>query len=138
MPENESVTLAFPPLLDILEYCDREQLDELIISTPGLAGLAALAVGKMLDLRMVGIYHTDLPQYIQYYTQDETMEATAWRYLRWFYEQMMSSMCRLASTSNNWWPRVLIRRNCGSFRTAPMPRYFIRVIVICNGGNGSV
>ena len=88
LPENESVTLAFPPLLDILEYCDREQLDELIISTPGLAGLAALAVGKMLDLRMVGIYHTDLPQYIQYYTEDEAMEATAWRYLRWFYEQM--------------------------------------------------
>ena len=37
---------------------------------------------------MVGIYHTDLPQYIQYYTEDEAMEATAWRYLRWFYEQM--------------------------------------------------
>ena len=88
LPENESVTLAFPPLLDILEYCDRERLDELIISTPGLAGLAALAVGKLLDLRMVGIYHTDLPQYIQYYTDDEAMEATAWRYLRWFYEQM--------------------------------------------------
>ena len=34
LPENETVTLAFPPLLDILEYCDREQLDEPIISTP--------------------------------------------------------------------------------------------------------
>jgi len=29
----------------------------------------------MLNLRMVGIYHTDLPQYIQYYTEDEVMES---------------------------------------------------------------
>jgi glycosyltransferase involved in cell wall biosynthesis len=88
LPENETVTLAFPPFLDILEYCERRQLTELIISTPGLAGLAALAAGKMLNIRMVGIYHTDLPQYIQYYTEDDSLESAAWRYLRWFYEQM--------------------------------------------------
>jgi glycosyltransferase involved in cell wall biosynthesis len=88
IPEHESVSLAFPPFLDIVDYCDREQFTELIVSTPGLAGLAALAAGKMLNIRLVGIYHTDLPQYIRYYTEDEAMESAAWRYLRWFYEQM--------------------------------------------------
>ena len=88
LPENDTITLAFPPFLDILDYCDREQFTELIISTPGLAGLAALLAGKLLNLRMVGIYHTDLPQYIRYYTEDETMESATWKYLRWFYEQM--------------------------------------------------
>ena len=88
LPENDTVTLAFPPFLDILEYCDRQQFTELIISTPGLAGLAALLAGKLLGLRMVGIYHTDLPQYIRYYTEDEVMETATWKYLRWFYEQM--------------------------------------------------
>jgi glycosyltransferase involved in cell wall biosynthesis len=88
IPEHETVSLAFPPFLDILEYCDREHFTELVVSTPGLAGLAALAAGKMLKVRLVGIYHTDLPQYIRYYTEDEAMENAAWRYLRWFYDQM--------------------------------------------------
>lgn len=88
LPENNTVTLAFPPLLDVLEYCERAQFTELVISTPGLAGLTALAAGRMLGIRMVGIYHTDLPQYIRYYTEDESMEELTWKYLRWFYEQM--------------------------------------------------
>jgi glycosyltransferase involved in cell wall biosynthesis len=88
LPENKTVTLAFPPVLDVTEYCEREQFTELIVSTPGLAGLAALAAGKTLGTRLVGIYHTDLPQYIRYYTEDEAMEAATWSYLRWFYEQM--------------------------------------------------
>ncbi len=88
LPENESITLAFPPFLDILEYCEREQFTELIVSTPGLAGLAALATAKLLNLPLVGIYHTDLPVYIQYYTEDDSMENAAWKYLQWFYGQM--------------------------------------------------
>src|SRR5262249_39991237 len=60
----------------------------LVISTPGLAGLAALGAGRMLGIPLVGIYHTDLPQYIRYYTDDEGMESAAWSYLRWFYDQM--------------------------------------------------
>jgi glycosyltransferase involved in cell wall biosynthesis len=88
VPEHEAVKLAWPPFLDILEYCDREQFTDLIVSTPGLAGLAAVAAAKILKIRLVGIYHTDLPLYIRYYTDDEAMEGAAWRYLRWFYEQM--------------------------------------------------
>jgi glycosyltransferase involved in cell wall biosynthesis len=88
VPEHEAVKLAWPPFLNILEYCDREQFADLIVSTPGLAGLAAVAAAKILKIRLVGIYHTDLPLYIRYYTDDEAMEGAAWRYLRWFYEQM--------------------------------------------------
>jgi glycosyltransferase involved in cell wall biosynthesis len=88
LPENKMVTLSFPPILEVLEFCEREQFTELIISTPGLAGLAALAAGKMMGTRMIGIYHTDLPQYIRYHTEDEVLEGSTWRYLCWFYEQM--------------------------------------------------
>jgi glycosyltransferase involved in cell wall biosynthesis len=88
IPEHEHLVLAFPPVLDVLEYCDREQFTELIVSTPGLAGLAALAAGKLLNIRLVGIYHSDLPRYIRYSTDDDAMESAAWRYLRWFYDQM--------------------------------------------------
>jgi glycosyltransferase involved in cell wall biosynthesis len=92
LPDYPTMTLAFPPFLDVLEFCDREQFTELIVSTPGLAGLAALAAGKLLNIPLVGIYHTDLPQYIRYYTDDEAMESAAWRYLSWFYGQMDAVM----------------------------------------------
>jgi glycosyltransferase involved in cell wall biosynthesis len=88
LPENESITLGFPPFLEILDYCERQEFTEFIISTPAPLGLAALAIGKMMGLRLSSIYHTDLPQYIRYYTEDEEMEGLTWQYLRWFYAQM--------------------------------------------------
>jgi glycosyltransferase involved in cell wall biosynthesis len=88
LPENANVNLAFPPFLEVLEYCERQDFTEIVVSTPGLAGLAAVAAAKILNVRLVGIYHTDLPQYIRYYTEDDSLESAAWRYLRWFYEQM--------------------------------------------------
>lgn len=88
LPENGLVTLGFPPFLDVLEYCERRELTELIVSSPSPAGLAAIAAARLLNIRLVGIYHTDLPQYVRYYTDDEMLEGATWRYLRWFYEQM--------------------------------------------------
>lgn len=88
LPESDSINLDFPPFLDILDYCDREQFSEIIISTPGLAGLAALAAGRLLNIRLVGIYHTDLPQYVRSYTDDDAMESATWWYMRWFYDQL--------------------------------------------------
>jgi glycosyltransferase involved in cell wall biosynthesis len=88
LPEHEGVTMAFPPFLDVLEYCERQQFNEIVVSTPGFVGLAAIAAARILDVPLTGIYHTDLPQYTRYYTEDERMESATWRYLRWFYEQM--------------------------------------------------
>ena len=128
VPEHEAVKLAFPPFLDILDYCDREQFTELIISTPGLAGLAALAAGKILQTKLVGIYHTDLPQYIRYYTDDELMEGAAWRYVRWFYDQMdlifvPSRACRQQLIANGFDPAKLRLFPHGTDTQAFHPRH---------------
>jgi hypothetical protein len=88
VPGHENVTVAFPPFLRILEFCDREGFTELVVSSPGVTGLAALAAGKLLQTRLTGIFHTDLPKYIRDWTDDESMESAAWRYVRWFYDQM--------------------------------------------------
>ncbi|HEY2122986.1 MAG TPA: glycosyltransferase family 1 protein, partial [Chthoniobacterales bacterium] len=74
--------------LHILEYVQREGFTELIISTPGPVGLSALLAAKMLDLKTVGIYHTDFPQYVRVLTQDNYMETMAWSYMQWFYSQL--------------------------------------------------
>ena len=88
MPEYASQKLAFPPFLEMMEYLEREEISELIISTPGPVGLTALMAGKLLGLRMTGIYHTDFPRYVRQLAEDPAMEAVTWRYMHWFYEQM--------------------------------------------------
>jgi glycosyltransferase involved in cell wall biosynthesis len=88
LPEYELQKLSFPPVLHMLEYIQRERFTELIISTPGPVGLTALLAAKMLDLKTVGIYHTDFPQYVRVLTQDNYMETLAWNFMHWFYSQL--------------------------------------------------
>src|SRR5207237_10277735 len=51
LPEYELQKLSFPPILQMLDYIQREQFTEIIISTPGPVGLTALLAAKMLNLK---------------------------------------------------------------------------------------
>src|SRR6266478_1159459 len=88
LPEYELQKLSFPPVLQMLDYIQREKFTEIIISTPGPVGLTALLAAKMLNLQTSGIYHTDFPQYIRILTEDSFLESMAWRYMHWFYGQV--------------------------------------------------
>ena len=88
LPEYELQKLSFPPILQILDYIQREQFTEIIISTPGPIGLSGLLAAKMLNLQTSGIYHTDFPQYIRILTEDRFLESLAWNYMHWFYGQV--------------------------------------------------
>ena len=87
MPEYESQAIAFPPFLEVIDYIERSQFDELIISTPGPIGLVGLAAARLLGLRVTAIYHTDFVQYVRCLTQDDDMADLTWKYMLWFYEQ---------------------------------------------------
>jgi glycosyltransferase involved in cell wall biosynthesis len=88
LPEYELQKLSFPPILQMLDYVQREKFTEIIISTPGPVGLTALLAAKMLNLQTSGIYHTDFPQYVRILTEDSFLESMAWRYMHWFYGQL--------------------------------------------------
>ena len=88
LPEYELQKLSFPPIMQMLDYIQRERFTEIIISTPGPIGLTALLAAKMLNLRTSGIYHTDFPQYIRILTEDSFLESLAWSYMQWFYGQL--------------------------------------------------
>ena len=88
LPEYELQKLSFPPILQMLDYVQRERFTEIIISTPGPVGLTALIAAKMLNLQTSGIYHTDFPQYIRILTEDSFLESVAWGYMHWFYGQL--------------------------------------------------
>ena len=102
LPEYELQKLSFPPILQILDYVQREQFTEIIISTPGPMGLTGLLAAKMLNLRTSGIYHTDFPEYIRILTEDRFLESLAWTYMRWFYGQQETVFVNSEQYRQSW------------------------------------
>jgi glycosyltransferase involved in cell wall biosynthesis len=99
IPGYESQTLQLPPLLEVLEHCERERYSEILISTPGPLGLVGLVAGKLLGIPVTGIYHTDFPLYVRHLAGSATLEEMTWTYMRWFFGRMdrifVSSRCYL-------------------------------------------
>ncbi|MEI9893338.1 MAG: glycosyltransferase family 1 protein [Chthoniobacter sp.] len=117
LPEYELQKLSFPPLLQMIDYIQREGFTELIISTPGPIGLTALLAGKMLGLRTSGIYHTDFPQYVRILTDDNFLETLTWSFMKWFYDQL-----DLLYVNSEGYRRAWIDRGIPAERIRILPR----------------
>ena len=117
LPEYELQKLSFPPVLQMLDYIQREKFTEIIISTPGPVGLTALLAAKMLNLQTSGIYHTDFPQYVRILTEDSFLESVAWRYMHWFYGQLDTVFVNSEEYRERW-----IKRGFDPARLRILPR----------------
>lgn len=117
IPEYKLQKLSFPPLLEIIDYIERERFTECIISTPGPVGLSALAAAKLLGLRTSGIYHTDFPQYVRILTEDEVMETLAWSFMHWFYSQL-----DLVYVNSNYYKSCWVERGIPEEKIKVLPR----------------
>jgi glycosyltransferase involved in cell wall biosynthesis len=110
IPGYESQTLALPPLLEVLDHCERERYSEILISTPGPLGLAGLAAGKLLGIPVTGIYHTDFPLYVRHLAGSAALEQMTWTYMRWFFGSMervfVASRCYLDLLVEHGLPRA--------------------------------
>ncbi|HST29971.1 MAG TPA: glycosyltransferase [Chthoniobacterales bacterium] len=107
LPEYELQKLSFPPILQMLDYIQRERFSEVIISTPGPIGITALLAAKMLNLQTSGIYHTDFPQYVRILTEDSFLESVTWRYMHWFYGQLDTVFINSEEYRQSWIKRGL-------------------------------
>jgi glycosyltransferase involved in cell wall biosynthesis len=87
LPEYPEQKLHFPPFLEMLNYCYEEGFTHIHSATPGPIGIAALAIARILKLPFYGTYHTALPQYAQYLTNDHAIEDLVWKYTIWYYDQ---------------------------------------------------
>ena len=87
LPEYESLSISYPPFMEILAYLEEQKFDEVIISTPGSLGLCALGAAHLLGLNITGIYHTDFPKFLSDITEDERLGDSIWRFMKWFYSK---------------------------------------------------
>ena len=118
LPEYPELKLHFPPILDIIDYFEREGFTRIHVSTPGTMGLVGLFIAKLMNMPLAGTYHTDIPQYVKKLTNDSFLENVAWNYMIWFYNQMEEVMVPSASTR-----KQLIKKGLAAEKVKPLPRW---------------
>ena len=118
LPEYPELKLNFPPILDVMDFIEREGFTRIHISTPGTVGLLGLFIARTMNIPVAGTYHTDIPQYVRSLTDDEFLERAAWSYMIWFYGQMEEVMVPSAGTREQ-----LRSRGLPPERMKPLPRW---------------
>ena len=87
-PEYDGLQICFPPMLDMLKYLQEEGFTKIQLSTPGVIGIAGLIAAKLLQVETAATYHTSIPEYVENYTKDVSLEAIAWKYMLFFYHSV--------------------------------------------------
>ncbi len=118
IPEYPELRLSFPPILDVLDFIEKEGFTSIHVSTPGTVGLLGLLIGRIMDLPVAGTYHTDIPPYVRSLTNDEFLEQAAWKYMVWFYNQMGDILVPSMGTREQ-----LISRGIAPAKLKPLPRW---------------
>jgi glycosyltransferase involved in cell wall biosynthesis len=85
VPDYELQKLTVPPALQMIRYLENAGFTEYVISTPGPVGLLAMLAAHLFHVPCRAIYHNDFPQHVKHITGDESLEESAWTYMRWFY-----------------------------------------------------
>lgn len=76
--------LAFPNILRIKSELEQFSPDVIHVATPFTVGLSGVYFSKKLNIPLVGSYHTDFNDYLQFYDL-QFLSKLLWKYLRWFH-----------------------------------------------------
>lgn len=86
LPNTEQFTLRIPSLLKSIRAIYAYDPDEVYISTHGPVGLFGLLIARLLNIKSVGVYHTDFYQaQISEVLRDKSGASMYESYVRWFY-----------------------------------------------------
>ena len=88
LPEYPELQLRLLPFLEFLHFAQDGGFTKVQVSTPGPVGVLGLMAAKILGLETSSTYHTSLPEYVEEYTRDVTLEALAWKYMILFYHSV--------------------------------------------------
>jgi glycosyltransferase involved in cell wall biosynthesis len=94
MPYYPELRLNLPPVLEVLEWADRQQFDAIHVSTPGPMGLCGWLAAKMLRVPVLATYHTDFPAYVELLARDHRVTGGAVAYMRWLSGQAATVFAR--------------------------------------------
>lgn len=79
--------IAFPNYFKIKEELEKFNPDLIHVATPFNLGMMGMYCAKKLNIPIVGSYHTDFDQYLQFY--DLTLlSSLLWKYMSWFHRPL--------------------------------------------------
>ncbi|MDQ0231151.1 glycosyltransferase family 4 protein [Metabacillus malikii] len=79
--------LALPNMLHVKAELLRFKPDLIHVATPFNIGLCGLHYAKKLNIPIVGSYHTDFDQYLDYYDL-QFLSKFLWKYMHWFHRPL--------------------------------------------------
>ncbi len=121
-------TLRFPSLLKSLECIYEESPTEIIISTPGPAGLIGILAARLFGIPCRGIYHSDFTRMTELGLSNGTMASFVQGYIRMFYGSMDETLVPSEETKKMLTMRgfdparlSIFRRGIDTTMFAPLP-----------------
>lgn len=118
MPEYPDIKLHLPPIMEIIDFIEREGFTRIHVSTPGTLGLLAIFIAKLMDIPISSTYHTNFPQYLMSLTNDVFLENLSWKYIIWFYNQTEEVLVPSKSTQNQ-----IIEKGLSREKVKPLLRW---------------
>jgi glycosyltransferase involved in cell wall biosynthesis len=85
VPHYEGMRLGVPGLTDLVETLAEGRYDLLHVTAPGPAGIAAVLLGRITGMPLVGSYHTELAAYAGLRSADAGLETVARAAVAGFY-----------------------------------------------------
>lgn len=117
LPHYECCHVRVPSVLTAMRQIFDFDPDEVIVSTPGPVGLLGLIAGRLLNVPITGIYHTDFSRQAAHITDDDSLTGLLETATRWFF----SSMHTLRVPSHEYL-HMLERRGFDRARMRLLPR----------------
>lgn len=95
LPYYDQYVLKIPSFLRALKDLEKLEPEEIFISTPGPIGILGVAMGRLLGIKVTGVYHTDFTMELNeisgdkdFIEIDESAMETVEAFTRWFYSLM--------------------------------------------------
>ncbi len=88
VPELNNMIIGFPPFLKMLGELEKAEYDNMMIASPGPAGLVGLLGAELLGIRAEALFTRNLVPTRKQSAEDDGLYELAWRYYRWFYSRV--------------------------------------------------
>jgi glycosyltransferase involved in cell wall biosynthesis len=117
LPNYEKLVLKLPSILNSLKIIYDANPDEIYISSPGPIGLLGVLAAKLLNVKCIGVYHTDFAIQAREITGEESIFNLVDSYAKWFY-----SVCDKIKVPTKEYINILSERGYESFKMSVFGR----------------
>ncbi len=88
LPGYGDYELRWPSLIEVIRWLTTREVDVVVSTTPGPVGLVAVLAAKMLDIPVVGQYHTNVGDFATRILGDPTIGRMVNGFTGWLYNNM--------------------------------------------------